>query len=320
MSAVRGRWSGWASALAGGAWLLAQAVADRWTWSQWVFWIPGWAAAAAALLALAVLRVRGSRGVAGSLGAAAAWATVAVGTIRLAKDDLGWGWPGAPPEGAVSVTHWNARWPGQAALESGRSLARELGDVAVISSPGSMLRGTVAEAWMPDGYARHDLGIFGIVSRWPVTRARMLGSLAVGSHGTIWLGWFEVSLPSGDRLSILAVDLPSDPLLARGAVATSLRELLAASPPPEEPDIIVGDLNCTPGSVTVAELPQGPRPAPPWRCVGWLGTYPSRFPVLRIDTMRVGGRWRWARYSVAETSASQHLIQRGWMVPRGGAE
>lgn len=320
MSAARGSWSACASAVAGGAWLFAQAVADRWTWSQWVFWIPGWAAAAAALLALAVLRLRGSRGLTASLGAAAAWATVAVGTIRLAKDDIGWGLAAGVPEGAVAVTHWNARWPGQAALESGRCLARELGDVAVISSPGSMLRGTVAEAWMPEGFVRHDLGIFGIVSRWPVTRARMLGSLPVGSHGTIWLGWFEVALPSGDRLSILAVDLPSDPLLARGAVAASLRDLLTASPPPEEPDVIVGDLNCTPGSVTLAELPTGPVPAPPWRCVGWRGTYPAGFPVLRIDAMLVGGRWRWARYSVTGSPASAHCIQRGWVVPRGTPE
>lgn len=320
MSAARGRWSGWASAAAGGAWLAAQVVADRWAWSQWIYWIPGWLAAGSALLALTVLRVRGTRGADRSLGAAAAWAVLVVGTIRFAKDDLGWGWPGALPEGAVAVTHWNARWPGQAALESGRSLARELGDVTVISSPGSMLRGAVADAWLPAGFWRQDIGIFGVVSRWPVTRARLLGSLAVGSHGTIWLGWFEVALPSGDRLSILTVDLPSDPLLARGEVASSLRELLAASPPPDEPDVIVGDLNCTPGSVIVAELPQGPVPAPPWRCVGWLGTFPSGFPVLRIDSMRVGGRWRWARYSVADSAASPHCIQRGWLVPRESSE
>lgn len=320
MTAARGRWACWAAAAGGAAWLLAQVVADRWEWSQWIFWIPGWAAALAALPALAVLHARSSRGPALAAATAAAWAVVAVGGLRFATQDIGWRWPATAPGGAISLTHWNARWPGQSALDAGRSLARELGDVTVISSPGSMLHETVAAEWLPEEFERWDIGLFGIVSRWPVTRARLLGSAAVGSHGTIWLGWFEVAVPSGDRLAILAVDLPSDPLLARGIVATALSDLLAACPPPAPPDVVLGDLNCTPGSVAVAALPDGPVPAPPWRSAGWLGTYPSEFPAFRIDTMRVGGRWRWGLYATVGTSAGLHRIQRGWLVPRDAAD
>jgi hypothetical protein len=304
-----GRAACWTCACLAAAWIAAQPVADRWTWSQWIHWLPGWAAAAGAAPAFLIVRRLARHGRARTAALAALGAAAVLGVARSAVQDVGWRLLPPAVDGTLAVTHWNARWPGRAALEAGRALAPELGDVAVLSSPGSMLRADVACEWVPPGFRCRDLGMFGIVSRWPVVGARMLASSPLGESGTVWIGWFEVELPGGDALSILAIDLPSDPWLPRGELALRLRALLDAAPPPREPDLVVGDLNCTPGSVVLSSLPRGTAAAPPWAATGWLATYPADFPVLRIDTMRIGPRWEWCDYRTWRLGVSAHLAQ-----------
>lgn len=299
-------------------WCVGQAFGDRWTWSQWLFWVPAWSVAAVTGGAWFAARRWGApgsvrRAVLAVLAVAAAWSGA-----RSAWTDFGWNvvGAGAPPPGAVVITHWNPQWPGARSLEAGSALAPELGDVAIVTSPGSLLRVAVRDVWLPEGYRAVDLGAVAIVSRLPVSEARMLAMAALGPKSNAWLAWFRVQLPSGLQLGVLAVDLPSQPLLARGDVAATLRSMLARAALPAAPDVVVGDLNSTPGSEVwhaVGELDV--RPPPPWRSTGWLPSYSRPWPMVRIDAMFVGPRLRWDSWRTLDLGLGKHRAQQGVVLP-----
>jgi hypothetical protein len=251
------------------------------------------------------------------IAAAAAWSAV-----RSAGTELGWMIlrPGPAPPGAIVVTHWNPQWPGERSLEIGQSLAPALGDVAVVTSPGSLLRAAVRGEWLPDGYRAVDLGAVAIVSRLPITEARLLASSSLGAHSTAWLAWFRVQLPSsGGTVGVLAVDLPSQVFLARGSVAEAFRRMVTDAALPAPPDIVVGDLNSTPGSevwAAVAEL--GVRLPAPWRCHGWLCTYRRPWPMVRIDAMFAGPALAWDSWRTLDLGTGKHRAQQGVLVPADG--
>jgi hypothetical protein len=295
-------------------WCAGQALGDRWTWSQWLFWVPAWSVAAVTACAWLAARRWGApgrvrRAVLAVLAVAAAWAGA-----RSAWTEFGWAVlaTGTVPPGAVAITHWNPQWPGERALEAGAALATELGDVAIITSPGSLLRVAVRDVWLPEGYRAIDLGAVAIVSRLPVSEARIVSMAALGPKADAWLAWFRVRLPSGALLGVLAVDLPSQPLLARGDVAATLRQMLAGSRLPAAPDVVLGDLNSTPGSEVwraIADL--GVRPPPPWRSTGWLCSYSRPWPMVRIDAMFAGPRAGWESWRTLDLGIGRHRAQRG---------
>lgn len=293
------------------AWLAGQVALDRWTWSQWLFWLPAFAVAAVASVgALAAWRLLCASG-ARRASLAVLLAALVLASWRSARHEFGWAWGAAPARDAVVITHWNPQWPGDQSLEAGRALASVLGDVAVITGPGSMLRASVRGGWLPDGVQSRDFGAFGIVSRLPILDARILASASPPGIGAIWLAWFEVRAASGESIRILAVDLPSQPRLARGRVAAALAEVYASVRLPEEPDVVLGDLNATPGSVVERVVAPDHRSAPPWRATGWLCTYRRPWALFRIDAMLAGPRLEWQSYRTADLGMSEHRAHVG---------
>jgi hypothetical protein len=302
-------------------WCVGQVAGDRWVWSQWLFWLPAWSVAVLAAAASIAARRWGAPGRVRVAVLAALGVTAALAAARSAWTEIGWlPWdPGDTAAGAVVVTHWNPQWPGERALEAGASLAPSIGDVAILTSPGSLLRATVRDLWMPEGFSAVDLGAVAIVSRFPVVEARLAATASPAPHASAWLAWFRIALPGGRSLRILAVDLPSQPFLARRSVAESLDAMIDGAALNAAPDIVLGDLNSTPGSeVWRAIARRGLRAAPPWRCVGWLGTYRRPWPLLRIDAMFAGERLDWISWRTVDLGNGKHLAQRGVLVFRDG--
>ncbi len=303
-------------------WAVGQACGDRWVWSQWLYWIPAWSVTAVTACAWLAARRWGApgpvrRAVLPVLLGAAAWSAA-----RGARSDIGWQPfpPAATAPGGLVVTHWNPQWPGERALEVGASLAPALGDVAIVTSPGSLLRSAVRREWLPDGYRAVDLGTVAIVSRLPILEARLVASAAVASRSSAWLAWFRVEAPgAGPAISLLAVDLPSHLFLARGEVASALRGMVARAALPHAPDVVLGDLNSTPGSEVWREIEGlGVRAAPPWRCHGWLCSYRRPWPLVRIDAMFAGPRLSWRSWRTLDLGTGNHRAQQGMLAVGGG--
>ena len=143
----------------------------------------------------------------------------------------------------------------------------------------------------------------------------MVGTRVLSQGSFLWAAWFDVAVP-GARITILAIDLPSFPGLPRAVVAGSLAELLADARLPGPPDLVLGDFNCTPGSVVFDALAVGPlEVAPPWRCSGWLGTYPRPWSPLRIDAMLAGTGVRWSSFRTIDLGIGKHRAQQGVVIP-----
>lgn len=299
------------AALASVSWIVGQCVADRWAWAQWLFWTPAWAMAAVAALGVGASWRWLPRGSPRRTALAACATALAWSGLRFAWCDVGWASTAAGGAGTITVSHWNPQWPGEESLACGKALAPELADVTVITTPGSMLRFEARSVWLPDGFRAHDHGNFGIVSRIPVVEHRSLAAASVPGVGNIWLAWIVVRPEGGPDLRILAIDLPSSPRRARGDVAAGLAAALASAGLPAAPDLVVGDLNCTPGSVIIPVAAPGMSPAPPWRASGWLGTYWRPWPVLRIDHMLAGPRLEWVGYRTADLGCREHRAQVG---------
>ncbi len=296
---------------ASAAWALGQAIGDRWVWSQALYWTPAWGALGAALVGLGAASLLPPGRRARVLGTWIMVAAALLSSARFLRWELGWAVTGFPSEGSgLTVTHWNPQWPGQAALESGRALSSVLGDVTIVSNPGSILRSAVADDWVPAGWEVRDLGHFALVSRLPVVECRVLLFTSVPRVGLVWLGWVEVESPGAGRIGILVADLPSNPRLARGTVAEALTELMPTALGGCAPDLVVGDLNSTPGSLVWAAVAPGMEPAPPWRSRGWMATFKRPWPMLRIDAALAGPRLRWRRAESVDLGIGEHRAQR----------
>ena len=292
------------------AWLVGQVALDRWWWSQWCFWVPSWPVALlAASAALAARRTLGP-GALRRAALAVLVAAAAVASVRSARYEFGWVPRRTTPPGAIEVTHWNPQWPGERALECGRALAPELGDVAILTTPGSMLRAPVVDDWLPDGFRSRGFGTFGVVSRLPIVEARMLATATSPGVGLVSIAWVEVLPGQGGPLRILVVDLPSDPRVVRGQVADAFAKLLATVRLPAAPDLVVGDLNSTPGGVVHRAVAPGCSLAPPWRSSGWLGTYERPWWQLRIDAVLAADGVEWVSYRTADLGVGRHRAQR----------
>ena len=299
------------STIASLAWIVGQCVADRWAWSQWLFWIPAWSiAVVAAGGCVAAWRWLG-RGAWRNGARAACLAALAWSVLRFAWCDVGWSPAAEAGSGTFSVVHWNPQCPGEASLACGNALAANLGDVTIITTPGSMLRHDARSLWLPDGFSSHDHGMFGIVSRIPVVEHRSVGAVSVPEVGTIALAWFVVRPHGGRDVRILAIDLPRSLHRARGEVAACLAAALSASALPGAPDLVLGDLNCTPGSVILPVAAPGMSSPPPWCASGWLATYRRGWPLARIDHMLAGPRLEWVGYRTIDLGCRLHLGQVG---------
>lgn len=315
-SARRVPWVGIAVLLGCIAYAAGQLFRDRWLWSEWLFWVPSWGVAVTAAIAAIILWKRrfGMR--------RASWPALAACSValwsggRFLMHDAGWAFAmPAAEQGDIVVSHWNAHWPGEEALDRAQALAPVLGDLAIVSNPGSMFRPVLRADWMPADMRAFDLGPVGIVTRLRVVEFRMLARASMGRNADLWFAWLVVRAPNGVPVRILIGDLPSSPTIARGDIATRASAMLHDAEFGESPDMVVGDFNCTPSSVVFDAVAPGLRAAPPWCSAGWLCTYRRPWPMLRIDAMLVAPTLEWRGYRTVDLALGEHRAQQGIVRP-----
>lgn len=307
-------WLGLACVIVPCAWAVGQWARDTWEWSQLLFWLPAPMVACAALCAALLLRRSGRAW--GRVACATACAGGVWACVHTLWWSIGWGVGAAPatPSGAdaarqVVIVHWNPRAPGESAAEHGRAILQAEGDISILSNPGHMLRGEHANEWVPLGWHVAETPFVGIVSRWPVRALRMVASPSGPPSAAMWAALAEIETVSCGTLTVLVVDFPSNPRLPRGSVEEEAAAWFSSDPAAAHPDILVGDFNSIEGSRLFEPWPTLAPPRP-WRCVGWLGTFPRAFPLLRIDWMRVGPELQFERYETLNLGTGLHRAQR----------
>lgn len=280
-----------AALLAG--WGLGQ-IARDWTLpTAWLFYVPS------LVWALALALVAAMRGWRGRPAAAAAIGAVAVLAVELLVEHR-W-FPEVHRDGAASaepirLVHWNISggW-----REAEAQLARVLElepDLLVLSEANERAAGPYDAAL--DGF-----------------EVRTFGALTIAARGRVDGEWIDRRRDlqtvyarcriDGRELGVLAVNLPSSLRIARGPLLDQVLARVAE----RGPDLVVGDFNAPRRSRALSRLPAGWRHAYFEAGRGWSATWPQPAPLLAIDQLLVGPRWRVTGYRLLPGPGTDHRLQ-----------
>jgi hypothetical protein len=258
----------WLALLAAGCvllWGVGLALNDRYLWSQFLWWMPGWVVlpVAAVLLALSAWSQRlgmvpafAQRRSARDRVALVVWVVVVgsgawCGLVawRLPQSIVRTPLPMQPPPGSVRLVHWNPSiFPRFDRLANDLSGLRP--DIAALANPPiSMGLGSVAAALPKGDGSPASCAIFGrlaLFSRYPIVRWGATELRITGSRPRIfrWEGGGNISIDQGqlllaelDTRAVLGttivvwlIDLPSDPDIPRMRMAREARETIAQFP------------------------------------------------------------------------------------------
>ncbi len=204
-----------------------------------------------------------------------------------------------PRAGVLRLVHWNVNrgdfgWDG---IESELRAARP--DLCVLSEvPGKADVQTLARRFGAD-FSGVRAGNMAVVARGTLHGAGWLSRHdGVKIYGVIWTS------PSGE-CRVMAVDLPSNPLLARAPMLGEVRKWMLDW----HPDIVVGDFNAPRRSRALSPLPEGYAHAYEAVGFGWSYTWPVPCPVYAIDQCIAGARIRPVDYSLESSWRSDHRRQ-----------
>ncbi|MHC4768786.1 MAG: exonuclease/endonuclease/phosphatase family protein [Planctomycetota bacterium] len=299
-----------ATALA--AWLLGRVASDRFGWSQWLLWMP----TPAALLAVGL-------GVAGACRPAyaarprrrrlAVWgvvgAALALYFLVIEHRFLRWG---AGDPGTLTLLHSSLHLGPLANREAYVNRLADVGaDLTVLSN---RLSGSDIQRFKDrrrEPVEDVTLWPFQVITRLPILEARSL----VASDGiTVAVFRLDATAELGRPITLLAVDLPSDPKRPRYEIALAARRMLesVAAPPP---DIVVGDLNMTRGSASVKTLFPVLKHAYDQAGCGYGATFRRGFPLYHLDHTLLADTVQAADYALVDLGIGRHLAQRVELVP-----
>jgi endonuclease/exonuclease/phosphatase family metal-dependent hydrolase len=106
--------------------------------------------------------------------------------------------------------------------------------------------------------------------------------------------------------------------MARAASAAAIESVLARVLGDRIPDMVVGDVNGTPGGLVTGALARFGHAAPPWASYGWLCTFERPWPLLRIDAMLASNALAWRGYRALDLAIGEHRMQQGIVARAGG--
>jgi hypothetical protein len=296
-----------------GAWLIGRFTSDRWTWSQWLLWVPTPAAVLATGLGLLAAMRPGPRRlsppvarrrrllfwlvVAGSIGAY--FLFVEHRFARLVGGDAA--------SGGVSIVCWNMDHNSSDHVPQLLDTLVELdGDITIAVGGGGVP--LQPEVWNGLRAVQQPvvIGPFTVISRARILEYRHL----VASDG---IAAAMVRLDCADQLgrdlSMMLVNLPSDPRRSRWHAAEKLRTMLDAAAAPK-PDIIVGDFNTTRNSSAMRYLFPEFSHAFDVAGRGYGASFPRELPLYHIDHVLLAETAKAISYELIDPQYGRHLVQR----------
>ena len=282
-------------------WLLGVILSDRWTWTQWLSWIP-------ALMLIPT-------GLAWLLGTAMlpalrrAWPVGAIlilaGPMVFLVDNWRPHRPPLDPGPALTITQWTLG----SVLENEDDYAKQLiqagSEVNIVEGGRRVRWSQPIKDWLGPDHQSLSTGIFCVLTKLPVTTFRS----CIWAEG-IHVAFLEINGPGFEQvpLGILLVDLPSDPSLSRWNIAGQLQSLLQQADIGSY-DMVIGDFNMPSGSAALATLFPGYTPA--WQSAGegWAPTFPRAWPVARIDHVLISDQVEVTGLRTSDPGMSRHRLQ-----------
>ncbi|MCH2132632.1 MAG: endonuclease/exonuclease/phosphatase family protein [Phycisphaerales bacterium] len=289
-------------------WLLGVILSDRWTWTQWLSWIPS--------LMLIPTGLAWLLGTAMLPALRRAWAVGAIlilaGPMVFLVDNWRPHRPPLDPGPALTITQWTLGSVRVNEADYAEALINADADLSIIEGGRRVRWSPAVQDWLGENHPPLSTGIFSVLTRLPVERLRS----AVWAEG-IHMAVLEVHGPGFEEepLRLLLVDLPSDPNRNRQDIARrfrALREKVDLDPV----DLIMGDFNMTAGSAALDSICPGFTRAWPESGSGWAPTFPREWPVFRLDHVFVGPRVTVSTIQTIDPGVGRHRLQVMTVRPR----
>jgi len=283
-------------------------------WSKWLSWVP-----APALLILPATALLLSPSLPrGRFRAVVRWSLVAQTVLLLAWTFfVDWGFARSKPvlPEDIVLVHWNATWPAKELklLPAYEAITAVDADLVVITEPGRFGWSKIGEDFTGRWpHVTRSAGIL-ILSREPVRRVRPV----IASDG-IKLVLVQLDMGGSERV-LWVVDLPSDPGLSRPAIFSRLRTLAAEQGTPE-PDLLVGDLNVTRHSRSLAAAFPQLVSCFDEAGAGWSGTWPRELPLWQLDQTMISPMFECRRFEVLDPGYGRHMMPCAALRPRSAPD
>lgn len=280
------------------AWIVGRICSDRWTWSQWLLWLPSLTLVPGFLLlalggwllslrryAIITLCIASTLGPVGEL--TALWRPGELPTTTAAS---------------LRILHWTAGPQMRSTALLLNAIERAQPDVIVVLGARRAAGGESLAQWgvVPGPMPR---GEFMIFSRIPVVSCRSLAR-----SDDIQLVQLVVQPSGAEAVECLLLDLPSDPARNRWAIAQATSALIGRTLR-STPSIVLGDLNMTQDSRAMRSILPGWSTAWPAGGRGWGGTWPRSVPLWRIDHVLVPPGDPVPRVTTFDPGAGRHRAQ-----------
>jgi len=295
------------SALALAVWLTGRLISDRYEWSQWLLWIPTPAALGVALLGLLGAMRPGGRRRRKRLRRIAWLAALTVLAVYFAAIEHRLLSFGDCDAGALRIAHWNASGAAEEDLEAGvETIVDTDADIVVLTNPSRLPWQEPVRQWL--GQARpvrqHP---FIVLTQLPVLEMRTVAS---AEHIRMAIVRIDTTEALGRPLTMLLIDLPSDPNRARMETAQRVRQWLDDAQLPAI-DMYVGDFNLTRNSASLHTIAPEHEHAFNIAGRGYGATYPRELPVFHIDHMLVSPTASdlVQAYCLRDPGTSRHVMQ-----------
>jgi len=264
-----------------------------------------------------------------------------------------WRWPmnasrpPPTPTERLRIMHWNVGWSHP--VEVADSIIARQADLVIVVNPLTrtdlawdfttlgqrMGEGTrVIRDWPINVLSRFPIRRWGVTELGFTARVNVLEEIRSTTESTpidpghAMFVELEAGPPMSRPLVVWIIDLPSDPLLHRAALARQARQRIEAWIGPNaqrfpEPDILIGDFNIPARSASLSQLRRRPgylmQDAHALAGVGPDGTYQlsglRRSVWLHIDQCFVKPGLNVARYSIQDGGDTRHLMQVVDLVP-----
>ena len=288
------------------AWLVGQILSDRYTFSQWLLWIPTPFAIAFALVgSIALLPKKPANRLDKTQLACCICIPIAI-VIYFALLEHHFLRGATNTHTSFKVIHFNTVTATDEELEHFISdVLAQNADLIVLTSPNRpKIFDALTESYKADGNT-FVVRPFRIFSRHEILESRLI----VSNLGiTVVLLRIDTTSKLGKEITIYAVDLPSEPKISRMQTAQRLRAMLNDANAPLS-DLVLGDFNMTRRGAALKTAFPNLVHAYAQAGTGYGATYPRKFPLFHIDHILLAQTLQAQTYQLINPQAGRHMLQ-----------
>ena len=281
-------------------WIIGAILSDRWSWSQWLSWIPTPIVILVFTLVALLFFFTHKRKLSMLYFGCAVITTIWFCSFehQLFSSKNG--------KGTVSILGWTMSHPKDKVAEESANLIVQMNSDITLLTHGWRVRGEPAiREWL--GTSRHRVvnSQFTLFTKFAPVKIQTL----IATDGK-YVSSFVLDTTSvlGDVLVLWAVDLPSSLTISKMDTAHRIRRLLQ-SVDTMQPDIVIGDFNMTRNSIASKTIFPNLQNAASSTGTGILASFPVEFPLFHIDHILFGSRLTMLNYTLINPHIGRHRIQ-----------